>query len=196
MSTFEKIITVTGLVIATLTAAIFWKQLSAMKVDSRAWITISGAVQINQDKATGNTSIIFPASVINSGKTPGKSILSQIVVEIVKNGDSPRFVYDGVPHTVNSIGILFPHSPAQVQAALLRFNANTATQTEQRPLSTTEYQELLDGNSYIAVYSRTTYNDIFGTEHWDQTCAFTTPSVKPVLLTAKKCSDYNNVDND
>lgn len=198
MTIFERImavLTLAGVVIAVFTGLIFWKQLKEMRTDQRAWVSMASGSGKFAKEADGNTIVTVPMTITNTGKTPAKAVFNEIVVEKVKNGDSPEFIYDNRARTYNSTGTIFPNGTQQVTAGLLKGKLNT-NQTEPLLLTPSQVQDLTDGTYYLAIYSQTSYFDVFGTKHWLHFCAFATLSPVPIPLTAKKCTDYNDVDND
>jgi len=168
-------------------------QLDTMRKDQRAWVAVTvGDPQFTRD-SSGNVTVSFPAVVSNSGKTPARHSSTEIVVDTVENGQAPTFAYDDVPRTWSTVGVLLPNVPLQLKAPLL--HSIVKGHPEPRSLSPPEYQELLDGKDYIVIYARSSYVDIFGREHWHHFCAFNSPSAEAVQVTARGCTNYNDVDN-
>lgn len=200
MSAFEWImaaLTFLGLLIAALTGGIFWNQLTEMKADQRAWMNLStGKVEFRKDQS-GQTTAVVPVTISNTGKTPARRFFTNIVVEKVPNGQSPRLLYENVPRLTDSTGMFRPNTQISLDGALLELDPKDPSRqnTRYRVLSELEYQELLDGKAYIAIYAYSSYDDIFGKHHWDKYCVFAVPSPKPVTVTAKACTDYNDTDN-
>jgi hypothetical protein len=191
------VLTLAGLIIAGLTGGIFWKQLKEMRTDQRAWLSItSGVGNVATDPSSGNSTVAIPVTIANTGKTPAKRVTTEVVVEKVHNGDSPEFIYDNRALTRGSTGTIFPGGFYKIEAALLKGVLNRPDQTENILLTPSQFKELEDGTSYIAVYSRTSYVDVFDTTHSLYYRAFATLSPTVIRLTAKRCTDYNDVDND
>jgi hypothetical protein len=200
MTRFESIMAILallGLVIAGLTGAILWHQLKEMRVDQRAWMGIStGAIAFNRDQAD-KTTVTVPVTFTNTGKTPARHFFSNIVIEKVQNGQSPQLLYENVPRATDSAGIMPPNAPQTMAVTMFDRDPTDATgnKTITRLLIPIEYQELVDGKAYMAVYAYTTYEDIFGDRHWSKYCVFATVPPRVVTVTAKACSDYNDVDD-
>lgn len=201
MSRFEKIISVltcAAVVIAGLTGGILRLQLSEMRTEQRAWMSISsGNIGYQKDAAEGIT-VTAPVTISNTGKTPARHYVMSVVIEKVKNGNNPRFIYENVPHVTDSAGIIPPNDPHSLQARLFEPDPTDTTgrKMKDRLISQAEYQEILDGDAYMALYAYITYDDIFGSPHWRKFCVFSAGSLeKPVFVTAKGCTDYNNVDD-
>ncbi len=47
-------------------------------------------------------------------------------------------------------------------------------------------------SSFMVVYGKVNYLDVFGVHHWTHYCQWL--RFKPGRYTAKKCTDYNDVD--
>lgn len=191
------VLTLAGVTVAIFTGLIFKDQLHEMRTDQRAWmhITTTG-VQYETDKSTGKVAVSFPIAIVNTGKTPATNIATVVVVEKDINGSWPDFIYEGRPASHETTGSAFPNvNESPFRAQLLQGIPNS-TGVEPRLLSPSEYQDIVDGNAYIVIYAMTTYTDVFGTQHWTRFCNFATaPTTKSFNLTAKPCTDYNNVDN-
>lgn len=200
MSVFEwimAVLTFFGLVIAGLTGGIFWNQLNEMQADQRAWMNLSaGKVGFGKDQS-GQTTVVVPVTVSNTGKTPARHFFSNIVVEKIPNGQSPHFLYENVPRLTDSTGMFRPNTQISLEAALVELDPKDAARqnTRYRVLSEPERQELLEGKTYIAIYAYSSYDDIFGKHHWDKYCVFAALSPTPVAVTARACTDYNDTDN-
>jgi hypothetical protein len=196
MTKFEWImgvLTLAALIVAGLTGAIFWKQLGAMKTDQRAWITLTppAVAQISKDAADGVTMAV-PVTVVNTGKTPAKHLFTEIAILRVANGREPNFSYTEVPVQRTITAVLFPNSPFTIPITL---SDPTLPNGQTKILSPAEYQRLTDGTDYMVLYAKSSYTDIFGIGHWYHYCIFWTQSTKPVPITSRACTEYNDVDN-
>jgi hypothetical protein len=169
-----------------------------MRTDQRAWISMSSGPGKAQKDANGNTSVTVPMSIVNTGKTPAKQIFSKVVVEKVRNGESPEFIYENRPHVNDSTGTIFPNAPpAQFDAVLLQGKPHKPGEPDTEPVLLTpfQFQDLVDGTSYLAIYGTTSYTDVFDIKHFVNFCSFASFSPTTIQVTARKCSDYNDVDN-
>jgi len=202
MNIFERImaiLTFAGVVIAIFTGLIFWKQLDEMKTDERAWLNISsGIVQFPKDISSVSTvPVSVPMTINNIGKTAARTIRSEFVMDYEVNGQSPDFVYDGRVRTYSTTGIMFPNAPQPVEVAFAKAQlGNPNGPAESRYLTPSEYQDLSNGNAYMAIYARATFADIFGTQHWLRYCTFFAAPNAKAIVTARQCTDYNDTDHD
>jgi hypothetical protein len=198
MTTSEKTmigLTAIGLFVAVLTGLIFWKQLKQMRIDQRAWVTAGNSqIQTKRDPATGNVSLSAEMGCTNAGKTPGRRYVAEFIMTVVQNGNSPSFDYS-VPHATQESGIVYPNSTVPFRIEPVKKNPNTATGVESDVLSAAQFTDLQDAKSYVSIYGRTTYLDVFGTSHWQHFCMFWTPNPGPVQITARECTGYNDVDD-
>jgi hypothetical protein len=192
------ILTLAGIVIASLTGLIFYEQLHEMRTDQRAWINLTvGAAKVTKDSA-GNASITVPITISNTGKSPAKKVLAEVVVEKVRNGDSPEFIYENRSRTYSVSGTLVPNATEEMDASLLKGKLHGTGEADSEPVFLTpfQYQDLTDGTSFLAVYARTSYVDVFDIPHSLRSCFFSKVSApQPALTSAKACTLYNDVDN-
>jgi hypothetical protein len=174
-------------------AALQWRgQITALRVDQRAWINIS----VGQAPLIEGKQIEMPIRVTNSGKTPAFNVQGVIVVNLLGVGEEPDFDYkSGHPFYAIDVGAAIPNSPANFSFPVL-----PKYRTPQEPLApvldnSAITQGIGTGKLYIAVHSKVTYDDVFGTHHWTTFCSYSANSVglpeKPV---ANTCGQYNNVD--
>jgi hypothetical protein len=161
----------------------------ALIVDQRAWIhgTIDKFAPSREDGT-----VIVPVSLVNTGKTAARMVRADFVVAVIKNGDPLSFKYEEVAHPVTSTGILFPGDPMQFNAPLVHH----AT-TNLRALSHSEVFDLTRGVTFIQVYGEVTYKDVFegSVTHWLHLCRGISYGPPTVLMHEKKCTDYNDTDN-
>lgn len=201
MTRFERImalLTLLGLVIAGLTGFIFWYQLDEMRTDERAWISVSTKVAFPKDENSMKTvPVVATITYNNIGKTAARGIKVEAVVDYEMNGESPDFVYDGRPRSRSTTGIIFPNDPQQLPAPFLEGDPSSKTEVKNRYLVHSEFQDLNDGTSYMVVYVKADYTDIFGKKHWTHYCSFfINPNAPPVNISAKACTSYNDTDNE
>lgn len=201
MNLFEfllLILTGAGIIVGTLTYSIYGKQIKQMRTDRRAWMTLSGTgdgkIQVTANEA-GEKTLSAAMQISNTGQTPAKSVDIKFLLTVVPNGTDNPDSYTGAGME-NTASIFYPNNSVPITLQLLRENPNTATRTSSRYLSEKEYQELIDGFSYIVVIARGRYTDIFGTEHWLRYCsAVSPPGSKATQITSRNCVDFNNVDD-
>lgn len=170
-------------------------QLDTMRKDQRAWVSLSaGDPQIARDPASGNATISWSLVLTNTGKTLARHSSVEIVVDTVRNGESPTFAYDsGI--TWQTDAVVFPNTPVPIIGKMLH-KTKIKDHPEQTILTPAEYQDLLDGTQYLVVYAKSSYLDIFRKEHWQHFCGFKSLSPRPINVTARDCTNYNDVDSD
>jgi len=164
--------------------------LQQMRIDQRPWVLATiGDFTFLQGVPT------FPVKVSNTGKTPARQYRADIVVKRIKNARDPSidFVYDGVAHLRESMGVMLPNAqPLEIQATEVRMAADGKT-VEPRGMSDDEALNLIGyGADFVVIYGVIAYQDVFGVDHWTKFCTFASPSHKGVY--AQKCTAYNDVD--
>ena len=102
------------------------------------------------------------------------------VATVLKAGETPTFVYDHGKTDVH-LGTLFPTEPREATMRLAPLVITPALQ-----------QSVKRGQSFIIVYGRISYDDVFGGHHWLQFCA---PGAGGQYGNPPECLDYNNVDD-
>jgi hypothetical protein len=166
-----------------------------MRQDQRAWVTFSPVSGVSWQKtADGLCGVSTQLQYINVGKTAARHLIEEVVLEVVKNGNSPSFDYKHTAHQLGSTGIVLPQKPETFTAQLSKPVAANPILGEPRFLSASEYRAMVDGEYYLAIYGRIRYQDIFNVPHWTKYCEFSAPSTGR-SFTAKACTDYNNVDS-
>jgi hypothetical protein len=159
-------------VLTAILACIALQQYRALKTDVRPWIKIDVEIAKVPDR-----SISVPVRAVNSGKTPAKNYDSGFFIEVVNNGDDPRLDGAGT-RTFAKTGVLFPNTPTDV----------TVTYT----FGESDFQDIKSGKKFFVLYGMATYTDFFRVKHWTKICRFFAGNG---LFTAKKCTDYNDIDD-
>ncbi len=129
----------------------------------------------------------FPWKVENIGNTPTGPMTIDVVLEIVDVKKEPSFEYSS-KHTHMITGTLFPKEEFQFPATLFRPDHSEGQLTDP------EFQQLKNGQSYLATFGMITYNDSFGF-HQTNFCAWRA-FVLGIIVQAKDCVKYNKVDID
>jgi hypothetical protein len=166
-------------------------QLDQMRKEQRAWLTV-------EQKSSGTTLALNGAastSVIlkNTGKTPGKRIIGNFFLEIVRNGDSPHFEGD-VMHTVSVMGSFSPDTSQDVAVVRRRHKRGGGpNDAEDDPFTSEEMTALQDGKAWIAVHGIVGYDDVFS-RHWTKFCVWS--DAKPGDYLSRSCTMYNDTDDD
>lgn len=162
-----------------------------MRQDQRAWIT----VKIASPEFSESKPFFVPITFTNTGKTPARHFTAAVFVERVQNGKSPSFEYKNSIGTTATVGTVFPGGVMLHRGFAFRLDYTAKTAEGINTLSPAELRELIDAKAYIATYGKITFTDIFGTSHWVKFCAFSSPAESVWLAGAKKCTDYDEVDN-
>jgi hypothetical protein len=160
-----------------------------MRQEQRAWINLT--VNLPQEFKE-NEGVTGSIHLINTGKTPAKNLVGQFVIEEVKNGESPIFIYSGIARTIMSAGSVFPNSTLDGTVPWSH-KAQGTTNVGPTIVNTADIKNLTDGKVFFVIHGRIDYRDVFNAPHWVTVCGWTAAPARN--YTAKKCSDYNNVDN-
>jgi hypothetical protein len=172
-----------------------------MRQDQRAWITISPN---NPVQASDGGTLSVDVPLVNIGKTPAKKLHVYADIEIVKRTAAPRLTYGKEPHTEAVSGILYPNSLFPLHVEKKQSIPGTIPRYASAVVSHEDYLSLMRGDSYIATYVLLTYYDSFGFRHWEKYCDWNTARppnqiaqspAPPQGFSARKCADYNDVDD-
>jgi hypothetical protein len=176
-----------NLIVLALTAYFIYNQSNVMQVDQRAWLQ---PVIGNREPSTTST-ISFPITITNIGKSTAKNYRVDVVVRRVKNDPLFDFPYKE-PFDTQNTGIMYPSEKNGFVASEETFSTDGKTKLLYQ-LTTDDAKSLVDGTTFIIVYGKITYDDVFGVSHWATFCGFDRPSDKRVY--AYRCSTYNDADN-
>jgi hypothetical protein len=161
----------------------------AMRVDQRAWISIPFP-----EFPLNNPTIPVFTQIINSGKTPAKGLLVDVVASVFDRDD--KFTVGdfsiGHPHErLHAPGVVFPHDPIPVKI----FAGNYLPQGGENVtlVDDTLRQDINRGKKFILFYGRATYHDVFDIQHFTQFCTGSGPGIPSQLL--MDCLNYNDVDS-
>jgi hypothetical protein len=159
----------------------------SLTASQRAWAQMMDNTSPKEDKlkAKDIKHFSFPLRITNVGKTPAKKARVDAVVEIVKKGQDPTFVYSTV-HDIVRTAVLFPGVSYEFEA-FLRKNGVPVQPTPE------EVKALDKGDMYIALYGMVNYEDDFGA-HWTHYCWWKEfPTTMPFDM-GTSCIQYNDVD--
>jgi hypothetical protein len=166
----------------------FW-QLDVMRKDQRAWI----AVGTKSPVLAVNTPPSNLITIINTGKTPASPIAGDLHIEVVQNGENPRFEAK-IPHGTLLMGSLIPKNPQEIQVHRQQWKTGgEALQFEDNSLTESELFDLNNGKAWVATHGEIMYRDIFDIEHWVKFCIWT--ALKAGNYSSKGCVAYNSIDN-
>jgi hypothetical protein len=190
-----------GLVITAVIASIYYFQLlsmqdsvelsrKSMQIDQRAWLTLEMA----DDGIVADPSSV-KMCLKNIGKTPAKTIDIDVVVEIVRTGNAPRFDYT-LPHQQMRIGVLFPNQTVPITAQLAEkdwIQAGSRKFAQGRPMNDIERTQLSSKTAYAVTYGTTVYWDMFGDKQTLWSCVLAGTGDPRITLGSDACTDYNKV---
>ncbi len=130
-------------------------------------------------------------------------------IEVVDKDKAPKLRYEGA-YTHYRIGILYPNSIPQIIDVFRNKAIFQHGVPEPDILKHSEWLSLQHGDSYVATYLSLTYYDAFNVRHRETMCIWQSyvsddpkhitakgagGSVGTAGFKAKKCTDYNNADN-
>ncbi len=154
-------------------------------VDERAWLSLESDNRPELQEGQTVTSVLH---VANTGKTPASNIVLHIALENLRSGESPRLKYD-IPHWAYTSGMQWPNGRQDFTTTMFVHQANGFV-----VLTPEMHADLVSGKSYLALYGKASYFDIFGKQHWVQLCRYYL--YEPGTYNAEECSNYNSVDTE
>lgn len=155
---------------------------SALKVDQRAWISFEYIFSPRPEEQTPMGAALI---MKNDGKTPAKKISAEFMVQILNKDEPVAFDYSPLHETIFT-SIIYPtreDGPLAIGKLDRRGN--------QINFSKTDVEQLMKGESYMAVYGRGTYIDVFGDTHWFHSCRWK-KYFPPGLYSARGCTQYED----
>jgi hypothetical protein len=165
-------------------------QLDAMRKDQRPWLKLT--FELNPVAVNSPVSGIMRLS--NGGKTPAREVKADVVIEWVTNGQQPVFDY-AFPHGAATTGTVFPNeAPIGVPIVRTQF-VGAGPASENEIVSQAKFDQYMGIKIFLVVYATVTYKDFFGNDHWTKTCAFYSPPSAVGNVTAQKCTNYGDIDN-
>lgn len=150
-------------------------------VDERAWLSVESAFPGVAKEQIPLTSDVL---IRNTGKTFAKKIVSQYVILILRNTERVQFDYSRTG-TGDLIGIMPPNGVAVFGVT------KSVDQPSSALLTKEQADDLVSGRSYLVVYGKGAYTDIFGETHWFRHCNW--KSYYPSgTYAAPGCTRYND----
>jgi hypothetical protein len=118
-------------------------------------------------------------------------MVMKIFVDIVDASQEPPLdhVEDagaGSPYPFGLIGIIFPNTDFKQPVVRPMKGGAPLVATD------SEVRAVREGKAYLAVYGVITYDDVFNTHHWTRFCNWI--ALNGTFQT-RRCTDYNNVDD-
>ena len=163
------VISVFSVITSVVSLYILYLQLSTMRIEQRAWITIeTTGIQFEQGKP-----LTAQIVVKNTGKTPAERVNSNFIVRTVKHDDSSDIKISGILFNIFA-GILNPNETFPVPAPMLKDKADLFNPPV---LTHADVDEITSGKAYIMVLGRVEYFDVYGGSHWIDYCRWKSLSV-------------------
>jgi hypothetical protein len=134
---------------------------------------------------------------VNTGKTPAYKLQGVVVVNLLKKTEQPDFNYEAGVHPRYSVdgGTAIPNSPNDFTWPILPAFVPQGQPIIPIVVNDSIKKGMQNGNLYIVVYGRITYDDVFGVGHWLQFCSYAHNAAGvPEQATADACGPYNDVD--
>ena len=158
-------------------------------MDQRAWISLP----FPNSFPLNGTYIPVATQIINSGKTPAKGLLVDVVASVFSKDDKPTIgdFSTGHPHErLHAPGVVFPHDPIPVNISVGTY----LPEGGEKPTMPDDAlrQDINGGQRFILFYGRATYRDVFEVEHYTQFCTGSGPGISSDTLL--DCLRYNDVD--
>jgi len=144
--------------------------------DQRAWIGIANPIIDRGVLLKEGEYSRFEIIVTNSGKTPAKNIESWITDKELPVGKKLVFKKPISIIGIQSKTVLLPN-------AKIRFAINT-----DRRITKEDIERIKSGKSFLYVYGKITYQDVFGKEHYTTFCEV----LEPDLIDMADCGQYND----
>ena len=171
-------------------------QRNVMRKDQRAWISpqVLGS-QLTVDKPIG-----ADIGFLNSGKTPAKKVEVKMRIEIIDTTNGPTFDYSNTMLIDGFEASLMLPNPRPLPNPVLAIRQIAGTQTAEIINFTQDLSDKYNaGQVWFSIEGKMTYEDVFGAEHWMTFCfanLHNPPSVRRTPEAIKKCTEYNNMDNE
>jgi hypothetical protein len=160
------------------TIGLYWTavgQFDGMKKEQRPWMQVLAAAQADE-----GTTVQITSYANNTGKSPAKSLDIEYYIEEVKNGLEPKL--DKASRVGRSTtGVFYPNGPTQSNFEYDLLKAGS--------------DDFKEARMFLVIYGHITYTDVFRTEHWADFCGFINSPKYKGLVGAKKCTSYNDTDN-
>lgn len=183
---FSIALSVFSLLTAVGALYVVYKQLSTMRIEQRAWITIEHkAAPIAENKP-----LITEIIIRNIGKTPAKQVVTTFQVEKVKRDHPPDLGLIERKSVTTLIGIVNPNVIVPGNIPLLGEKSELLNPPVLRK---GDVAEIKSGEAYIVAFGKVTYLDVYDTLHWIDFCSYQAKT--PGTYNFGNCVQYNNVDN-
>jgi len=157
--------------------------------DERAWIEFKfseGSITF-----TLNKPFLVPTEIVNTGKTPARKVHGNIVVGVFPKGVPLDFSYTRgrTAHYAIRAGTIFPNGGIKESFEAVRHGKREAKAII---FNASLKKNLWSAQSFLVVYGKIEYLDIFGNLHWTSYCRYV---LHPEMI-SPQCMAYNDTDSD
>ena len=173
------------LLVSVLTIWILKNQLHTMRVDQRPWMVVGS----NIPPPVENQPLLVRLNVANTGKTAAKRVQQTFIVRILKTTELPIFDYN-VPNVRAFAGVVASNQPSPINVPVLA-SVDDAGNPNPRRMTKADVDDFTSGKSYIFVFGKIEYYDVYDVAHWLHFCFWSARGGAPT----KTCTDYNDTDN-
>jgi hypothetical protein len=172
-------------------------EITSIHLDQRAWILATHApIAFPIDSP-----IVVSGQIRNTGKTPARRVNASFTTVVLSKDELPEFVYEagtGHPTTKVEADVFFPDArPERYESRAFKQHIK---QLEDTVMTKQLMTEIVKGNQFIVVHGEISYDDIFGTHHWQTYCRLY-PEFLGVRKPAEKvpplvdaCRKHNDMD--
>lgn len=169
---------------------------TSLHLDQRAWI---GPAQRGDFQWKIGDQMRFPSRIVNTGKTPAIAVESVTTSTTMSLEEMPEFTYEpgtGHPTIHNRSAILYGSGSNPITFDLPVYKKGTRS-GEILKLTPTLLAEMQSKKSFILIYGRITYQDVFGVGHWTNFCSIypePNQAASQLAEAQKRCIAYNAID--
>jgi hypothetical protein len=158
-----------------------------LEMEQRSWLLFDPNYSDTMQLGADNTDVSVPFRLVNIGKTPARAINGFAIVEELKKGEQPTFVYYPDRAAPIRSGMLYPGPEYDQTTAINEFTDGHKSVS----VTGTKRKQFKDEAVVFNVWGRLTYFDVFQQQHLVQFChaIAQSPSAK-----TNGCVNYNLVD--
>lgn len=189
----DSILAFLNVLLLGLTLIVLNNQLKGQRLDQRAWIYIATRIEPFVEGEPLKATL----RITNAGKTVAKKMVLEYVVQKVPITEAPNLTYSNTdpPSGKFQVNVGVPNSSSPHEIIAYMLSKGVTSLSKIPGLTAGEIEELKSGKSYVVVFARTTYLDIYGTNHWVNSCHFSYHGPGSVDLKTVNCTEYNDMDN-
>jgi len=172
-----------------------------VRQDQRPWIKVSVDPD-HRPNVAERSQVSARIRIQNTGKTPARELAVQTHLDVLPFSQAPVFPenlegYKNMPGFGwgETAGIRWPEDKPDTDFEIWWFQDGW----QKRLATVSDYNDWVQGRSWVAVYGEADYADIFGVQHWTRFCIAVTGTSTAFGATttneSRSCSDYNSADN-